>query len=181
MKDILYLLISGYMRFCVTIDIIQEIVHVMQQFYGESNLYSYPFFPGFDMIYKDFKNKYQIEEDESGKEVHLHRKRMIILVDRRQLSDDDEPTDHIYMYEPPSNCRDIPNDAVSDWYLHASSVCLLPNVNYGDGGKAILDARRWIYAKESKDVNVTVSSDSMFFLNYSILTLYADNPYGNLI
>ena len=37
----------------------------------------------------------------------------------------------MYLYEPPSNCRDIPKSPVSEWGLSASCTCLLPHSEYG--------------------------------------------------
>ena len=35
------------------------------------------------------------------------------------------------MYEPPENARIIPNNAVPEWYIGASRMCLLPDMKYG--------------------------------------------------
>eukprot|EP01084_Bolivina_argentea_P163711 284758_1 len=44
--------------------------------------------------------------------------------------------DNVWMYEPPKNCKNIPYDAVPEWYVNASKTCLLPNMEYGDGKQA---------------------------------------------
>ena len=36
----------------------------------------------------------------------------------------------MYFYEPPSDCRDIPDSPVPEWGLCASLRCLLPNIDY---------------------------------------------------
>ena len=41
----------------------------------------------------------------------------------------------MWFYEPPKNCREIPSDAVGEWYLDASRTCLLPPTNPKDYGK----------------------------------------------
>merc|ERR1712228_697917 len=74
---------------------------------------------------KDQKNKI--------KSNYPHNERFMGLVDRRQYQ---MPNDSVYLYEPPLNCRRIPNNAVSEWYLNSSRTCLLPNMAYGDGSEA---------------------------------------------
>ena len=41
------------------------------------------------------------------------------------------------MYEPPDIARNIPSNALSEWYIGASKVCLLPDLNFGDGSQYI--------------------------------------------
>ena len=48
----------------------------------------------------------------------LRRKRIISIVDRR--SADSTP---MWMFEPPSNCRDIPENAVPEWYCAVCVCC----------------------------------------------------------
>ena len=84
------------------------------------------------------KKKHDIKEGGDDIYMHLHRKRMIVLVDRRHLMRDSEDviTDYVWMYEPPSNCRDIPIEPVPEWHISASKTCLLPNMDYGTGIEA---------------------------------------------
>ena len=87
----------------------------------------------FDRLYKQFLKKHGIKEGHNSNSLHLHQKRMIVLLDRRHNKNHDYDDDDVYMYEAPSNCRDIPNDATGEWYINASRTCLLPNMDYGDG------------------------------------------------
>ena len=52
------------------------------------------------------------------------------------MPQDEAYRDPVYLYEPPLNCRHIPNDAVPEWYHNSSRTCLLPNMAYGDGLEA---------------------------------------------
>eukprot|EP01083_Nonionella_stella_P068292 181228_1 len=71
--------------------------------------------------FEEFSKQFNLCEDYPSK------KRFVILVDRRQQ---EEEHDDITIYEPPKGVRDIPNNAVSEWYLNASKTCILPNVGY---------------------------------------------------
>ena len=98
----------------------------------------------FTSLYNEFKGKYDKKE-----RYYLHRKRMIGFVDRRMSRKVDEKEkkyfvhtndgdkDQIYLYDAPSVCRNIPNDAVSEWFMDSSKICLLPDMEFGDGSKAI--------------------------------------------
>ena len=58
---------------------------------------------------------------------YLNSKRLISMIDRRhQKVKVAEATDSIFMYEPPVNSQIIPANAVPEWYLASSRVCLLP-------------------------------------------------------
>ena len=46
----------------------------------------------------------------------------------------------MWFYEPPKNCREIPSDAVGEWYLDASRTCLLPPTNPKDYGKRFVES-----------------------------------------
>ncbi len=65
--------------------------------------------------------------DRRYKPTHQHQSRKMVSIG---------PQPDIWLFEPPPNCRDIPKNAVSEWYLNASKTCLLPNMNYGDGKMA---------------------------------------------
>merc|ERR1712130_88865 len=56
----------------------------------------------------------------------IHKKRLVAFVDRR---DRKPPIDKVYLFEPPSVCRDIPNDACPEWHINASKLLLLPGLN----------------------------------------------------
>ena len=43
--------------------------------------------------------------------------------------------DKVFMYEPPEIARNIPNNALPEWYIGASKLCLLPDLKFGDGPK----------------------------------------------
>ena len=101
-------------------------------------------------LYKDFRDKYDIKEGDTDAHMKLRNKRMIVLVDRRHLpssvypskdksdnkDDEDVVTDHIWMYDAPPNCGQIPDDPVPEWHISASKTCLLPNMAYGEGKAA---------------------------------------------
>merc|ERR1712154_501383 len=38
------------------------------------------------------------------------------------------------MYEPPEKARDIPNNALPEWYIGASTITLLPDLKFTGGG-----------------------------------------------
>eukprot|EP01084_Bolivina_argentea_P263919 446883_1 len=44
----------------------------------------------------------------------------------------DKADDEIWIFDPPSNCncKTIPNNTVSEWYLSSSKTCLLPNIEF---------------------------------------------------
>ena len=67
-------------------------------------------------LFQEFKNDFIYKEE------FMHRKRFIMMLDRRNRVDDAK----IWFYEPPKDCRDIPSDAVPEWFLSASRTCLLP-------------------------------------------------------
>ena len=126
-------------------------------------------------MYKEFKQEHEIKEGTDDVHMHLHRKRMIVLVDRRHLkrySAEDVATDHVWMYEPPRNCRDIPAEAVPKWHISASKTCLLPNMNYKKGIEAERgnqmepddydkDTMRRSREEEELDQNVTIDFGCM--------------------
>merc|ERR1712228_162029 len=53
--------------------------------------------------------------------------RLIAFVDERK---NDPAIKKVIMYEPPSDCSDLPNSVPSEWYLAASAMCLIPKKNY---------------------------------------------------
>ena len=62
----------------------------------------------------------------------------------------------IYMFEPPSNCRDIPKNALGEWYLNSSRICLLPDVEY----KMDDDDRDYL---DEKDPRMTTIRSSLHY------------------
>ena len=127
-------------------------------------------------MYREFEEIYDIKDGGDGPNMYLHRKRMMVLVDRRHLKRyavEDVVTDHIWMYEAPENCRYIPAEPVPEWHISASKTCLLPNMNYGKG----IDAERGNqiekqnendkdrvnkkHEEEARDPNVTSASNCM--------------------
>jgi len=89
----------------------------------------------------------------------LHRKRVIALVDRRQFAPRYDPKkeakDTVFMYEPPLIARDIPKDELPEWYIGASKLCILPDMEFGDGSQHILkeDVEAAAEQKVAEDVN----------------------------
>merc|ERR1712130_199145 len=77
----------------------------------------------------------------------MGKSRVISFIDRR----DKTKKDSIFTYVPPINCRNIPNNAVDEWYLNSSKTCLLP----GDENKAQKFKFGTEYAmKELKNANI---------------------------
>ena len=62
---------------------------------------------------------------------YLHSKRLISMVDRRGQSKglDEKLMDDVYMYEPPLDSLNIPKNAVPEWYIASSRICLLPGLD----------------------------------------------------
>eukprot|EP01084_Bolivina_argentea_P264803 448692_1 len=106
---------------------------------SQLNDYEYMTWRGLERIFRAFIEKHKLLKD-TGKhnpEMYLHNKRLIVFVDRRQTNTNNNTMgDNVWMYEPPKNCKNIPYDAVPEWYVNASKTCLLPNMEYGDGKQA---------------------------------------------
>merc|ERR1712048_1380497 len=77
-------------------------------------------------IFKTFLNHNGLSEMDKNGFLRLYRKRFMVMVDRRGR---DSP-DTLWMYDPPEDCRDIPNDAVNEWSINAVNQCVLPHLNY---------------------------------------------------
>merc|ERR1712228_788404 len=92
-----------------------------------------------------------------------HKSRMIGLIDRR--GENVQYPIPIYMYVPPKNCRNIPNDAVDEWYLSSSRTCLLPNMEYGKGKNA--ETVKLGNGLKEEDANIGTA----FHCNFGLLTL----------
>eukprot|EP01084_Bolivina_argentea_P078947 143275_1 len=75
-------------------------------------------------IYREFKMSNKLQDD------YIHNKRLIALIDRRMSTRNNGSDDDIWMYEPPCNCQTIPNNAVPEFYMNSSKMCLLPNMKY---------------------------------------------------
>lgn len=95
-------------------------------------------------VYKELFRKFLEENalqniDDKRTQNYLQKKRLIVLVDRRQYATMTrkqmlEPVDdEVFMYEPPNVARNIPNNAVPEWYIGASRMTVLPDMNFGDG------------------------------------------------
>eukprot|EP01083_Nonionella_stella_P168008 566068_1 len=78
----------------------------------------------FHEIFQNFVKENDLKG--SGKSAYLHQKRLITMIDRRPSKKDASKPDHIWMYEPPDDCQNIPNNAVPEWYINASATCLAP-------------------------------------------------------
>eukprot|EP01084_Bolivina_argentea_P314184 544177_1 len=64
-----------------------------------------------------------------------HKRRFVVFIDRRYVGTGKPDT--ITMFEPPYNCKCVPDECESMWYLSASRSCIIPNMEYnGD----VLDA-----------------------------------------
>eukprot|EP01084_Bolivina_argentea_P078948 143276_1 len=82
----------------------------------------------FSKIYGDFKTKNKLED--TSEYDYIHNKRLIAFIDRRMSKRNNASDDDIWMYEPPCNCQTIPNNAVPEFYMNSSKMCLLPNMKY---------------------------------------------------
>merc|ERR1712200_302076 len=64
----------------------------------------------------------------------LQHQRVIVFVDRRKQQNE---TEKAFLYKPPNthpsggNPRDIPRDAVSEWFMASSAMTVLPDMHYG--------------------------------------------------
>merc|ERR1719420_457297 len=74
----------------------------------------------------------QHKPKQSNNREYLQGKRFVVMVDRRNFKPNEQTKDSVWFYEPPEDCRDIPTNAVSEWYLNASATCLLPPTNAKD-------------------------------------------------
>lgn len=89
----------------------------------------------FTRLLEDYKQNNKLEEEKE----HFafpHGRRIIAFIDRRESKhytsneDEEKCKDDIYLYPPPNDCRNIPTDAKSEWYLNSSKTCLLPHTQY---------------------------------------------------
>merc|ERR1712130_1079828 len=122
----------------------------------------------FNGLFNELKNKKYPALDEQTTRQRMqypHCQRVIGLVDRRKYKIlDKQDKDPVYLYEPPSNCRNIPSDAVNEWYLNSSRTCLLPNMEYGDGKEA--------EQKSDNDANANNDNDIKHLKNANIGSLF---------
>eukprot|EP01084_Bolivina_argentea_P079281 143822_1 len=129
-----------------------KLKHVMTQFQPQYMTdFEYVDRRPLSVLYRQFLNQYGLDKDSGGAapQIYLHRKRLIVFVDRRHQMDQnsDVVQDTVWMCEPPPNCREIPHDAVPEWYMNASNTCLLPNMDYGDGLEA---QKEYLHKDEEK-------------------------------
>jgi len=86
----------------------------------------------FQLMFNEYSNGLQ---DINSKESFMRHKRLIAMVDRRK--DDgtkDEPAkDMVFMYQPPEDSGNIPHDALAEWYIGASRMCILPDIPKANG------------------------------------------------
>eukprot|EP00483_Globobulimina_turgida_P002893 UN02898 len=120
-------------------------------------------------MYSDFVTKHKLDQEEKDEKTeYLHKKRLITFIDRRNVNlkvDDEKAEDEkskIYMYEPPKNCQNIPDDPVPEWGISSSRTCLLPDMDYGDGSDAITgpDTSNQKDNKDEKEDNSQKLKDS---------------------
>jgi len=73
----------------------------------------------------EFRRKYNLKMENTRE--WLQGKRFVVMVDRRKYDPRAKKSkDTVWFYEPPKDCRDIPSNAVGEWYLNATRTCLLP-------------------------------------------------------
>eukprot|EP00483_Globobulimina_turgida_P007897 UN07913 len=75
------------------------------------------------------------------------------------------------MYEPPTNCRNIPRDVVPEWYINASRTCILPNMDYGDGRDAEATEKNNQETRQTKEKIQKANIGSSSHCKGSLLTL----------
>eukprot|EP01084_Bolivina_argentea_P313600 543082_1 len=114
------------------------IANIIKSYYGNMKLLRLSW-KTFDNLFQQFKKHnplktYDTKNNNQECFHYFHRKRFIIFIDHRNQNGDN--TDDIFMYYPPKNCVDIPKDAVPEWFMDASQICILPNDAYGDGNAA---------------------------------------------
>merc|ERR1719361_1135515 len=94
-------------------------------------------------LFYQFCAENKIKNIGDHKRSYLQQKRLCVMVDRRKyaslknVSSEEMGTDDVWMYEPPKIARDIPSDAVSEWYFQSSRLSILPDFNFGDGEQYI--------------------------------------------
>merc|ERR1712087_386110 len=90
-------------------------------------------------LYKGFLKQHRLKETRGDKdqESFLHRRRMVAFVDRRKgkaaVGDDEKSEvkgDDVWLFEPPSDCSEIPDNPVPEWFINASRTTLLPHLEY---------------------------------------------------
>eukprot|EP01084_Bolivina_argentea_P270384 459746_1 len=124
----------------------------------------------FTILFNQLYSEYIVDYDKTkDNECHvLYQKRIIGFVDRRKSSDQHDSTDTVYLYQPPTNCFQIPTNACGLWYLSASRMCLLPNMDYGNGAKELEPNSLLIETLNTlKNANVT----SAFHCKGGLLTI----------
>eukprot|EP01084_Bolivina_argentea_P314185 544180_1 len=72
----------------------------------------------FQKLFAKFKRDLKIDN-------YPYKRRFVVFIDRRQVD-----TDTMTMFEAPDNCKCIPDQCVSLWYLSASRTCIIPNLEY---------------------------------------------------
>jgi len=128
-------------------------------------------------------NKLQDAESETS---YLQKKRIISMIDRRKYDQSgkvpaDQVQDKVFMYEPPDDARDIPNDAVPEWSIAASRRCTLPHMSYADGDimkemaeesealKDLNDAQKREYWAKNKNIGAAFGcSGAMLTLSFHV-------------
>jgi len=85
------------------------------------------FFARMGKLFINFLHQNGLEEFDKNK-MYLFRKRFMLMIDRRTNTPSKD--DEMWLYEPPSDCRDIPFDAVNEWPINASKQSILPNSKY---------------------------------------------------
>ena len=83
-------------------------------------------------MYKAFLARYRLKETcrDNEQESFLHRRRMIAFIDRRSAAKGGHTSYDAWLYEPPKDCNEIPDNAVPEWFINASRTTLLPQLGY---------------------------------------------------
>jgi len=113
------LIINGYIRIHCHIEhtVPMDIINLLSIYFGENYL-NYELTSCLFTAFNTFREKYNFNPN---------YKRFIIFADKRKTDNDD-----IWIYEPyddddSKNCKDIPKDALSYWYINSSATSILPN------------------------------------------------------
>ena len=118
-------------------------VHTQSQhepisFCVEASLKSYASYPidicirGHRVFDDGFLAQYKLKETrgDNDQELFLCRRRMVAFVDRRSAAKSGHESYDAWLFEPPSDCNEIPDNAVPEWFINASQTTLLPHFGY---------------------------------------------------
>eukprot|EP01083_Nonionella_stella_P293220 997130_1 len=80
-------------------------------------------------LFNKFKRENKCDYDVNDEFMYPYGQRLCAFVDRREAEINNN-NDTVYFYEPPEDCKNIPNGVIPEWYINATKTCLLPGMNY---------------------------------------------------